>query len=114
MNSHLIGEVNLEADILSANKFLAERNYRVEQFIIRKLVKVFFVTLEQFVNLVCYGWLTLIDSIHNTNKHNWRLFTIYIRDGCGCWNVGGHFFINKNNSEAVTAGLKAIRTFAPH
>ena len=115
MNSHLIGETNLEADILSAIKFLAERNYWVERFIIRKSCQGFcFTTLEQSENLVHYEWLTLIDSIHNTNKYGWHLFTLYIRDGCGYWNVGEHFFINKESSETVMAGLKTIRTFASH
>ncbi|CAG8744345.1 12367_t:CDS:1, partial [Dentiscutata heterogama] len=55
-----------------------------------------------------------MDSTHNTNKHGWRLFTLYIRDGCGCWNVGAHFFVNKENSEAVVSALRIIRKkFAP-
>src|SRR2546423_7476657 len=113
MNTHLIGEANLRLDIKSANKFLVEKNYRVEKFTAQKSQGFCFANSEQLKNLVHYGWLTLIDSTHNTNKHDWHLFTLYIRDGCGCWNVGGHFFVSRENSETVTAALKTIRTFAP-
>lgn len=76
MNSHLIGEANLEKD------------YIVERFIIQSLAKVFVLRIREFSTL----WMANID---------------------GYWNVGGHFFVNKENSETVTATLKIIRTFSP-
>ena len=113
MNTHLIGEAKLEADVQNSNEFLDKNKYRVERFVIRKSCQGFcFANSQQLENLAHYGWLTLIDSTHKTNKHNWRLFTLYIRDGCGCWNVGGHFFVSKENAETVTAALKIIQTFA--
>ena len=112
-NSHLVSEAVLEADIQNAIKFLVEKNYRVEEFILQKSQGFCFATSEQSKNLEHYGWLTLIDSTHNTNKHDWRLFTLYVRDSYGCWNVGVHFFVNKEKGETVTAALKTIRKFAP-
>ena len=77
MNSHLIGEAALGADIQSTIEFLIGNSYRVEQFILQKSYQGFcFATMEQSKNLAHYGWLTLIDSTHNTNKHDWHLFTL--------------------------------------
>src|SRR5947209_8583979 len=44
-----------------------------------------FVTPEQSNKLSRHGWLTLVDSTHKTNKWDWRLFTLYVRDDIGCW-----------------------------
>jgi len=115
MNSHLIGDANLNVDIQNANKFLIEKNYQVEWFNVQKssYQGLCFANLEQLKKLVQYGWLTLIDSTHNTNKHYWRLFTLYVRDGCGSWNVGAHFFVSNENSVVVSVALKIIRKFVP-
>ena len=46
-----------------------------------------------------------MDSTHKTNKHDWRLFTLYIRDRYECWNVGVHFFVSNENSETIAQAL---------
>ena len=47
MNSHLIGEAALRADIQNTIEFLIRNNYRVEQFILQKSYQGFcFATLE--------------------------------------------------------------------
>lgn len=113
MNAHLVGEGDLESDILSATKFLEGRGYQVERFSIAKSSEGFcFASMDQLESLARYGWLTLLDSTHNTNKHSWRLFTLYVRNGYGCWSVGAHFFVSREDSETVAEGLKTTRRFA--
>lgn len=115
MTAHLVGEDNLETDALDSTKFLIDKGWKVEQlFIESSMVGFCFATLDQLENLMHYGWLTLIDSTHKTNKHDWRLFTLYIRDGCGSWNVGGHFFVSREDSQVVKEALKIMRRFAPN
>ncbi|CAB4399408.1 unnamed protein product [Rhizophagus irregularis] len=68
--------------------------------------------IDHIKNLEQHGWLTLIDSTHKTNKYDCRLFTLYIRNYYGCWDVGAHFFVSNENSDTVAEGLKIIRRFA--
>jgi len=68
----------------------------------------------QLVKLERHGWLALIDSTHKTNKYDCRLFTLYIRDTYGCWDVGAHFFVSKEDSDTVADALKIIRRFGRH
>src|SRR6185369_16891224 len=68
---------------------------------------------KQLEKLRCHGWLTLMDSTHKTNKHDWRLFTLYVRNGYGCWNVGAHFFVSDENSETIAEALRIIRKKCP-
>ncbi|RHZ43768.1 hypothetical protein Glove_856g19 [Diversispora epigaea] len=42
-----------------------------------------------------------LDSTHKTNRYDWRLFTLYIQDGYGCWDVGGHFFVSNEDSNTL-------------
>ncbi|RHZ57016.1 hypothetical protein Glove_395g59 [Diversispora epigaea] len=65
--------------------------------------------VEQLKKLHQYGWLTLIDSTHKTNKHDWRLFTLYIRDSYNCWDIGVHFFVSNEDSDTIAEALKIIR-----
>ncbi|RIB25769.1 hypothetical protein C2G38_2165087 [Gigaspora rosea] len=67
--------------------------------------------LEQ-QNLEKYGWLTLIDYTHKTNRYDYRLFTLYICNGYGCWNVGAHFFVSKEDRITVVEAFKKIQRFA--
>ena len=73
-----------------------------------------FVHPNQIENLEKYGWLTLIDSTHKTNRYDYRLFTLYIRNSYGCWDVGAHFFISNKNFDTIAKALIIIRQFAPH
>lgn len=66
---------------------------------------------KQLKNLEQHGWLTLIDSTHKTNRYDCRLFTLYIRDYYGCWNV---VFVSKEDSVTIAEGLKIVRRFARH
>jgi hypothetical protein len=53
--------------------------------------------------------LTLIDSTHKTNRYDWRLFTLYIRDTFGCWDVGAHFLVSNEDCDTISKALKIIR-----
>ena len=54
-----------------------------------------------------------MDSTHKTNKHDWRLFTLYIRDGYGCLDVGAHFFVSNEDSETIAQALRIVRNQCP-
>lgn len=113
-NAHLIGEDDLGKDMDCTLKFLTSKGYRVEQFsVARRSSQGFcFANPHQLEKLARHGWLTLIDSTHNTNKHLWRLFTLYIRDSYGCWDVGSHFFVSGEDGDTVAEALRTIRRFA--
>lgn len=53
--------------------------------------------------------MTLIDSTHKTNRYDWRLFTLYVRDTYGCWDIGAHFFVSTEDSDTVGKALCLIR-----
>ena len=114
-NSHLIGS-NLRTDILQSVSYLIEKGYHVENFNVshRSTKGIVFMHPDQLEKLRCYGWLTLIDSTHKTNKYDWRLFTLYIRDTYGCWNVSAHFFVNEEDGDTISRALKIIRNSCCH
>jgi len=112
-NTYLTGAPKLAQDIRDTTSFLEKEGYQVELFRIHHQSTRGFVFAhpKQLEKLQRYGWLTLMDSTHKTNKYNWRLFTLYIRDGYGCWNVGGHFFVSNEDSDTVAEALRIMRRF---
>ena len=112
---HLFADGTLACDIQDSIRFLSEQEFKCIQFSAAKnSYKGFsFARSHQLEKLSHYGWLTLMDSTHNTNKWGWRLFTLYIRDAYNCWDVGGHFFLEGEDSAGVAKGLEAIRELAP-
>ena len=86
IESHLIGNSNLKLDILDSVSYLIEQGYLVEKYQVlqRSTSGIVFAHPEQLKKLERHGWLTLIDSTHKTNRYDWRLFTLYIRDTYGC------------------------------
>ena len=89
METHLMCNSDLKSDILKTVCFLKEKGYYVENYhVSHQSVKttkgIVFAHPKQLEKLQCYGWLTLIDSTHKTNKYDWYLFTLYIRDTYGC------------------------------
>jgi len=112
MELDLIGDPKLGSDISQAVSYLQNQEYYVEQYYVpsRSTEGIVFIHPTQLEKLQRHGWLTLIDSTHKTNKHGWRLFTLYIRDGYGCWNIGAHFFVSKEDSDTIAEALKIIRT----
>ncbi|PKY62263.1 hypothetical protein RhiirA4_432418 [Rhizophagus irregularis] len=116
LDAHLVGNSDLKLDIQDSIFFLKNQEYLVEYYEISHLSTYGFVFMhpKQLKNLEQHGWLTLIDSTHKTNRYDCRLFTLYIRDYYGCWNVGAHFFVSKEDSVTIAEGLKIVRRFARH
>ncbi|CAB4475264.1 unnamed protein product [Rhizophagus irregularis] len=114
LDTHLVGDPKRKLDIREAISFLKNRGYLVERYEIPDLSTYGFIFMHpnHLKNLEQHGWLSLIDSTHKTNKYDCCLFTLYIRNSYGCWDVGAHFFVSKEDSETVATGLKAIRRFA--
>ncbi|RHZ78348.1 hypothetical protein Glove_165g82 [Diversispora epigaea] len=110
-NTYLNGSSKLSSDIQDAISFLKKEGYQVELYTTQSTRGFVFARLKQLEKLQKYGWLTLIDSIHKTNRYDWRLFTLYIRDGYGCWDIGGHFFVSNEDSNTVVEALMIIRRF---
>src|SRR5438045_2469488 len=113
MESHLIGDSNLTSDISQSISYLIEKGYHAESYSIfsasHKSTKgIVFAHPEQLKKLQRYGWLTLIDSTHKTNKYDWRLFTLYVRDSYGCWDVGVHLFVSREDGDMVAEAIKIV------
>ncbi|CAG8571756.1 15275_t:CDS:2, partial [Cetraspora pellucida] len=70
-------------DIQDAISFLKKEGYQVESYKTSHQSTSGFVFAhpKQLEKLQRYGWLTLIDSTHKTNKYDWHLFTLYVWDG---------------------------------
>ena len=122
METHLIGATKIEQDILDAVSYLNDQQYHAKRYRVSISTKgvsqrttqgIAFAHPEQLEKLWHHGWLTLMDSTHQTNKHDWRLFTLYIRNGYGCWDVGAHFFVSNEDSETIAEGLQLIRNKCP-
>lgn len=111
MESHLVGNSVLKSDILDSVSYLTEQGYFVESYHVpqRSTKGIVFAHPYQLNKLERHGWLTLIDSTHKTNRYDWRLFTLYVRDTYGCWNVGAHFFVSTEDADTVTEALRIIR-----
>ncbi|RHZ62902.1 hypothetical protein Glove_334g80 [Diversispora epigaea] len=71
-----------------------------------------FIHPNHIENLEKFGWLILIDSTHKTNQYDYRLFTLYICNGYGCWDVGAHFFVSNEDSDTISEALKIVQRFA--
>ncbi|CAB4432297.1 unnamed protein product [Rhizophagus irregularis] len=118
MESHLFCNSDLKSDISESISFLIEKGYRVENYHVshrstkstKSTKGIVFAHPTQLEKLRSHGWLTLIDSTHKTNKYDWRLFTLYVRDTYGCWNVGAHFFVSNEDCDTVSEALKIVRS----
>ncbi len=113
---HLMCDFDLKSDISKSISFLIEKGYRVESYYVshqstKSAKGIVFAHPKQLEKLQRYRWLTLIDSTHKTNKYDWRLFTLYVRDTYGCWDVGVHFFVSNKDCNTVSEALKIIRNY---
>ncbi|PKK60573.1 hypothetical protein RhiirC2_719011 [Rhizophagus irregularis] len=108
--TYLIGNLNLKLDISDSISYLMEQGYRVKKYCVsqRSTRGIVFAHPEQLKKLEHHGWLTLIDSTHKTNQYNWHLFTLYVCDTYGCWNVGAHFFVRSKDADTVAEALIII------
>lgn len=116
LEAHLFCNSDLKSDISKSMSFLVEKGYRVENYHVSHQFAnstrgIVFAHPKQLEKLQRHGWLTLIDSTHKTNKYDWRLFTLYVRDSYGCWDVGAHFFVSNEDSDTIFEALKIIRSY---
>lgn len=117
LDVHLIGNSERELNIReSIFFFLEQQNYCVERYMILHKSTYGFVFIHPFQieNLEKHGWLTLIDSTHKTNRYDYRLFTLYICNEYGCWDVDAHFFVSNEDSNTIAEALMIIQQFALH
>src|ERR1051325_6509774 len=110
METHLIGDSDLTSDISQSVSYLIEKGYQVEHYSVphKSTQSIVFAHPEQLKKLQRHGWLTLIDSTHKTNRYDWCLFTLYVRDTYGCWDVGAHFFVSSEDGDTISDALKII------
>lgn len=111
----MIGDENLGENIKHAVKFLKDLGYVVEGFSPEgsPYQGFFFATKWQLEKLAESGWLTLMDSTFNTNRFDWRLFTLYVRDKYNSWCIGAHFLVSGEEQVVVGRALKIIRRYTP-
>src|SRR6266496_6063579 len=114
MEAHLFCNSDLKSDILNSISFLTEKGYHVEYYQVshqstKPTKGIIFAQPVQLEKLQCHGWLSLIDSTHKMNKYDWQLFTLYVHDTYGCWNVGAHFFVSNKDCDTISQALKIIR-----
>jgi hypothetical protein len=107
--THLIGNTDLRSDISESISYLTEQRYFVESYCVSKQSTkgIVFAHIEQLKKLECHRWLTLMDSTYKTNRYNWHLFTLYVRNTYGCWNVSAHFFVSNEDADTVAEALIA-------
>jgi hypothetical protein len=51
-------------------------------------------------------------ATHQTNNHDWKLFSRMIRDTTGSCISGAHFLVKFENTTSIKVGLKFIRKIA--
>ncbi|RHZ76840.1 hypothetical protein Glove_188g37 [Diversispora epigaea] len=121
LETHLVGNIELESDILETISYLKNQEYYCERYYIsqKSTYGIVFAHPEQLKKLHQYGWLILIDSTHKTNKHdcNENSDTIaealkIIRNICKNW-IPGYVLMDQSNIEAnsikkVFPGLKSV------
>ncbi|RHZ89850.1 hypothetical protein Glove_9g317 [Diversispora epigaea] len=113
LEAHLLCNSDLKSDILNSIAFLIEKGYRVESYYVshQSTKGIVFAHPKQLEKLQHHGWLTLIDSTHKTNKYDWRLFSLYVRDTYGCWDVGAHFYVSNEDCDTISQALKIVRSY---
>jgi hypothetical protein len=58
-------------------------------------------------------FVVLMDSTHQTNRWDWYLFTVLVRDSHCSWRPGACFLTESQHSNLIAAGLRAVRQLAP-
>jgi hypothetical protein len=113
MKVHFISNSDLKLDISQSVSYLKDQRYQVETYcVLQQSTKdIVFAHLEQLEKLENHGCLTLIDSTYKTNRYDWHLFTLYIRNTYGCWNIGAHFFVSNKDNDTIAKALKKIRSY---
>jgi len=112
LDAPFIGVSGLEEDVKDSLEWLKSNGYNVEGFEGSGYRGFAFAAEENLEALRKSGHLTIMDSTHKTNKHSWKLYTLFIRDAFGSWLSGGHFFVSGEEQYIVAKGLQVIKRWA--
>jgi hypothetical protein len=62
------------------------------------------------INILCRrGYLTLLDSTHNSNILGWKLFTLIVRDEQGIYVPCAHFLSSNEDGDIIGAALEVLQ-----
>jgi hypothetical protein len=85
--------VEVEEDLATSLTYLIDKKYVVERLYQNGTTTgVVFALPHGLEQLSRHPTLTLMDATHQTQQHQWLLFTLYVRDTFGMWNIGAQFF----------------------
>lgn len=107
-----IGPLKLAEDIKSSLEWLQSKDYKTEIFYEKDYQGFAFADELNLETLRKSGHLVLMDSTHKTNKHDWKLYTLLVRDAFGSWLPGGHFFVSGEEHNIVAKGLGILKGWA--
>jgi hypothetical protein len=55
------------------------------------------------------GWLTLMDSTHDTNWLRWQLYTVIVRDSTGSKIPCAHFLTEKEDGDIIASCIRQLK-----
>jgi len=112
LNAPYVGAVNIVDDLRESLEWLKSKAYLVEGFEEPEYRGFAFATEDNLDILRKSGHFAIMDSTHKTNKHNWKLYTVLVRDAFGTWLPGGHFFVTGEEQNIVGKGLLILKRWA--
>ena len=109
LNIPYIGATSLDDDIDQALKWLQSNNYQTKQFEEPEYRGFALANQDNLNALQSSGHLVIMDLTHKTNKHDWKLYTLLVRNSFGSWLPGGHFFVSAKEQNIVAKGLQVLK-----
>ena len=116
----MAGSPHEEIDAQDALNFLTSKDYHTQRFSTDCVGSsdsetpssgFFFAHPWQLEKLERHEWPALMDSTHNTTRYDWRVFTLYIRDKFGSWDVDAHFYVSHEDIITIAEALQTVRRF---
>lgn len=97
----------------AATSFLLEKGYFCETIVAENAKStttkgLVFAHPQRLKILTQRGYLTIFDSTHKMNLHNYNLFTFMCRDEHGIWVPGAHCLVENENSDILAEGMRRI------
>ena len=74
----------------------------------RQEVAIVFARRDLLDTLKARGYLTMMDSTHQTNHLDWKLFTLTVCDGYGTWVPCAHFLSKYEDHDIVARCLDVV------
>ena len=112
LNAPLIGADILEENLKESVEWLKSKGHQIEGFEEPEYRGLAFATATNLNVLRKCGHLTIMDPMHKTNNHSWKLYTVLVRDSFGSWLPGGHFLVSGKEQSIVTKGLQVLKRWA--